>query len=135
MTARTPGTPRRTIKSPGKLTLGVLGVLAVSPSALATGCGASRGNGGGALEPRFVAVHNALSAMGLAQIGPIQEGALVEGREARLSLALPAGCVTIVAVGGDGVRDLDATLLDSHAKPLAHDTTTESQAVVRACLE
>jgi len=103
--------------------------------ALAAACGASRGNGGGALEPRFVAVHNALSAMGLAQVGPIQEGALAEGREARVSLALPAGCVTVVAVGGDGVRDLDATLLDARAKPLAHDTTNEPQAVLRACLE
>jgi len=102
---------------------------------LVAACGASRGDRGGALEPRFVAVHNALSAMGLAQIGPIQEGALAEGREARLSLALPAGCVTVVAVGGDGVRDLDATLLDAHAKPLAHDTTNEPQAVLRACVD
>jgi hypothetical protein len=88
-----------------------------------------------ALEPRFVAVHNAFAAMGLAQIGPIQEGALREGQETRVQLALPAGCVTVVALGGDGVRDLDATLLDSHGTPLAHDTTMEPQAVLRPCLE
>jgi hypothetical protein len=111
------------------------GVLACFGLALAAACGASRGNRGVALEPRFVAVHNTLSAIGLAQIGPIQEGALLEGREARLWLSLPAGCVTIVAVGGDGVRDLDATLLDAHEKPLAHDTTSEPQAVLRVCLE
>jgi hypothetical protein len=135
MTARTPGTPGEKNQSPEKSSLGVLGVLAVSLSALAAACGVSRGNRGGALEPRFVAVHNTLSAMGLAQIGPIQEGSLLEGREARLSLVLPAGCATIVVVGGDGVRDLDAILLDAHEKPLAHDTTNEPQAVLRTCLE
>ncbi len=88
-----------------------------------------------ALEPRFVAVHNALAAMGLAQVGPIHEGVLGEAKEARVSLALPAGCVTLVALGGEGVRDLDATLLDAHGAPVAHDTTAEPQAVLRACVD
>src|SRR5580704_11156182 len=99
-------------------------------------CAANQGPAAGAaLEPRFVAVHNAFAAMGLAQVGPIQQGALREGQETRVQLALPAGCVTVVALGGDGVRDLDATLLDSHETPLAHDTTIEPQAVLRPCLE
>jgi hypothetical protein len=98
-------------------------------------CASSRAGGAGALEPRFVALHNALSAMGLALIGPIEQGSLAEGKETRISMSLPAGCVTIVAVGGEGVRDLDATLVDVHDKPLAHDTTNEPQAVLRACLE
>jgi hypothetical protein len=89
----------------------------------------------GALEPRFVAVHNALAAMGLAQVGPIREGTLAEGREARVPLELPAGCTTIVAIGGDGVRDLDVTLLGPQGAPAAHDTTSEPQAVLRACFE
>jgi hypothetical protein len=90
---------------------------------------------GVALEPRFVAVHNAFAAMGLAQVGPIQQGALREGQEARVPLQLPAGCVTVLALGGDGVRDLDATLLDAHGTPIAHDTTIEPQAVLRPCVE
>src|SRR5580700_850110 len=99
-------------------------------------CAANQGPAAGAaLEPRFVAVHNAFAAMGLAQVGPIQEGALREGQETRVPLSLPEGCVTVVALGGDGVRDLDATLLDSQGKPLAHDTTIEPQAVLRPCLE
>jgi len=73
--------------------------------------------------------------MGLAQVGPIEQGTLREGREARVLLSLPAGCLTIVAIGGDGVRDLDATLLDGRGHPLAHDTTSEPQAVLRPCLE
>jgi len=94
-----------------------------------------RGPGGAALEPRFVAVHNALAAMGLVEVGPIHEGVLAEGREARVVMDLAAGCTTVAAIGGEGVRDLDATLFDSHGRPLAQDTTSEPQAVLRACLE
>ncbi len=103
---------------------------------LSVACASNRGVGGsGVLEPRFVAVHNTLSAMGLAQMGPIEQGALAEGQEARVMLPLPAGCVTIVALGGEGLRNLDATLLDPRGVPLAHDTTSEPQAVLRQCLE
>ena len=102
---------------------------------LLAACGFTRTAGSGALEPRFVAVHNALAAMGLVQVGPIQEGILGEGREARVALQLPAGCLTIVAIGGEGMRDVDATLLDSRGTPLAHDTTAEPQAVLRPCVE
>ena len=97
-------------------------------------CASTRGGGGG-LEPRFVAVHNAFAAMGLAQVGPIQQGSLAEGQAARVTLQLPAGCVTVAAVGGDGVKDVDAALLDPRGSSLAHDTTSEPQAVLRACLE
>ena len=109
------------------LALGVLGV-----TALAQGCGAASH---GELEPRYVALHNAFAAMGLAQVGPIQQGSLAEGREARVVLELPAQCTTVVALGAEGVRDLDITLLDVSGKSLAHDTTREPQAVVRACVE
>ncbi len=102
---------------------------------LLVACSSTRTAGSGALEPRFVAVHNALAAMGLVQVGPIQEGTLGEGREVRVALQLPAGCLTIVAIGGDGMRDVDATLLDSRGAPLAHDTTAEPQAVLRPCVE
>jgi hypothetical protein len=87
------------------------------------------------LDARFVAVHNTLSAMGLSQMGPIAQGLLERGGEARIPLALPAGCVTIVSIGADGIRDLDATLVDARSAPVAHDTTDEPQAVLRPCLE
>ncbi len=98
-------------------------------------CVATRGDRTGALEPRFVAVHNAFAAMGLAQVGPIREGSLAQGQEARVPLDLGAGCTTVVAFGGDGVRDVDATLTDAHGQVIAHDTTSEPQAVLRACVE
>jgi len=90
---------------------------------------------GGAVEPRFVAIHNALAAMGLAQVGPMQRGSLAEGREARLPIELAAQCTTLVALGGDGVRDLDAALVDPTGKSLAHDVTRDPQAVVHACVD
>jgi hypothetical protein len=89
----------------------------------------------GEMEPRFIAVHNAFAAMGLAQVGPIQRGSLGEGRESRVPIELAAGCTTVVALGGDGVRDLDAALVDPNGTPIAHDTTRDPQAVVRACVD
>lgn len=97
---------------------------------IAAACHAVRA---GELEPRYVAVHNTLAAMGLAQVGPIQQGSLAEGRETRMRVDLPAQCTTIVALGGPGVRDLDVTLLDADDKPLSHDTTKEPQATLRVC--
>jgi hypothetical protein len=107
---------------------------ALAAGAVAT-VAACAANPGGELEPRYVAVHNALAAMGLAQVGPIQRGSLAAGREARLPLELPAQCTTIVALGGSGVADLDASLLDPDGQPVAHDTTKDPQAVVRACVD
>jgi len=95
-------------------------------------CASTRGS---ELEPRYVAVHNALAAVGLAQVGPIQRGSLGAGREARLPLELAAQCTTVVALGGAGVVDLDATLLDPDGKAVAHDTTRDPQAVVHACVD
>jgi len=74
------------LRAGGALTALALGLLAIQP-ACTTRAGAPP-----ALDPRFVAVHNTLSAIGMAQVGPIQEGTLVQGREARVSLPLPAGC-------------------------------------------
>jgi hypothetical protein len=102
---------------------------------LAVACTGTRAPASAALEPRYVAVHNALAAMGLAQIGPLHEGALAQGQETRLSLELPAGCNTVVAVGGGGIRDVDVSVQDARGRPVAHDTTSEPQAVVRACVE
>src|SRR5271170_1303433 len=87
------------------------------------------------VDPRFLALHNAFSAMGLAQVGPVQQGSLVEGREARLPIDLQAQCTTVVAMGGAGVRDIDLVVQDDSGNALGHDTTHDSQAVVRVCVE
>ncbi len=88
-----------------------------------------------AVDPRFLALHNAFSAMGLAQVGPVQQGSLVEGREARLAVDLQAQCTTLVAMGGAGVRDLDMVVQDDAGNALGRDATHDAQAVVRVCPE
>ena len=87
------------------------------------------------VDPRFLALHNAFSAMGLAQVGPVQQGSLVEGREARLPLDLQAQCTTVVAMGAAGVRDIDLVVQDEAGNALGHDATHDSQAVVRVCVD
>src|SRR5579883_3180892 len=93
---------------------GAVGCIGLS---LAAACAGSAGGGrAGALEPRFLAVHNTLAAMGMAQTGPIHQGLLAEGREARVPLDLPAGCTTAVAIGGDAMRDVDLSLVDAQGR-------------------
>ncbi len=111
---------------------GALGGLACVALVASTACVTPRT---GEIEPRYVAVHNALAAMGLAETGPLLQGSLAEGREARFVVELARECTTLTALGGPGIRDLDLTLLDPEGKPVAHDTTEEPQAVVRACVD
>ena len=84
---------------------------------------------------RYVAVHNTLAAMGLAQSTPVQRGSLAEGRDVKVTVDLPVGCTTLVTLGGEGVQNLDVELLDASGKALAKDTTVDSEAAVRACVE
>jgi hypothetical protein len=87
------------------------------------------------LEPRYVAIHNALVALGMTEVGPIRQGSLGAGKETRVPLGVVSGCMTVAVVGGDGVADIDATLIDASGHPQAHDTTNEPQAVLSVCPE
>ncbi len=101
-------------------------------TALASACVASPREGPLA---RYAAVHNTMSAMGLVQAGPLQRGSLAEGRETKLVLDLPQGCTTLVTLGGAGVENVDVELTDSAGKSIAKDTTQDTEAVVRACVD
>lgn len=109
-------------------------IAACAALVLAVACASTRA-GVGPLDPRFLAVHNALAAMGLAQVGPIHQGALAQGHEARIPLDLAPGCTTVVVLADEGVQDIDASLLDAQGRPVAHDTTDEPEAVLRWCVE
>jgi hypothetical protein len=111
----------------------VAAVAVLSLLAFAGSCAAPGKTAG--LDPRYVAVHNAFAAMGLVEVGPLQRGSLAEGGEAKIPIDLPAQCTTLVAMGTEGVRDLDVTLLDPTGVPVAHDTAHEPEATVRACVE
>lgn len=86
------------------------------------------------LEPRYVAVHNTLVAMGLAETGPIQQASLAEGRDARMKLDLPLGCTTVVVLGGAGVKDVHAAVEDAQGNAIAKDSGNGPEAAVRACV-
>jgi hypothetical protein len=107
-------------------------LVAVGLGALGS-CASTRETDG--LDPKYVAVHNALAATGLAEIGPIRRGPVAVGRDARLPIELAAQCTTVVVMGTEGVKDLDVTLLDPGGAPAGHDASHEAQAAVRACIE
>ena len=109
----------------------VVGALAAC--GMLVGLGAC-GGGHMRLEPRYVAVHNTMAAMGLAQTGAINEGSLAEGGIARSTQRLEAGqCYTYVALGSDAVDDLDVRVLDDAGTALGSDATHDRQAAVRVC--
>ncbi len=115
------------------MTLGKWGVRLAMTVGLAAGCGGPRG---GQLEPRFVAVHNAMTAVGLSQSGPIHEGALRPGGEARLHQRLSTDkCYTFVALGERDVRDIDIRVLAEGGDEVGRDTTHDRQAAAQVCPE
>lgn len=102
---------------------------------LATALGLTPSCGGSAaLEPRYVAVHNAMAAMGLSQSGSISEGSLPEGAEARITTTLTGGtCYTILGLGMAGASNVDLVVLDSAGTEVAHDTSSDTHAAVQYC--
>src|SRR5687767_5440399 len=100
---------------------------------LGVGCGGAEAS---RMEPRFVAVHNAMAAMGMAQTGSISEGSLPQGADARIRIQLEAGeCYTVVALGSGGVRDIDVRVVGEDDEDVARDTTHDPQAAAQACPE
>ncbi|MBJ73096.1 MAG: hypothetical protein CMN31_17455, partial [Sandaracinus sp.] len=88
------------------------------------------------LEPRFVAVHNTMASMGLAQTGPISEGSLVEGGEARLDVRLQAGqCTTFLGLGESSVGDIDLRIVGEGDVEVGRDVTHDRQAAAQVCPE
>ncbi len=98
---------------------------------LAMSCG---GGTRGALEPRFVAVHNAMTAMGLSQSGSISEGSLPTGGTSRVDVQLHAGqCYTFMVFGTEGAENLDLSLVNAAGEELGRDTTHDREAALHAC--
>jgi len=118
---------KRTKQSP--IRIRARDVAAVGTFVLA-GCG----SGGFQMEPRYVALHNTMMAMGYAQTGGLQEGTLSEGAETVSPLRVSAGeCVTVVALAESGVRNVDLIVRDESGRELARDQTSDAQAAARFC--
>ncbi len=105
--------------------------MGIAAFAIAACVGAS----GVEIEPRYAAVRSTFVAMGMAPIGEAQRGVLARGADARVPITLEAACTTIVAVGGEGVRDIEISLLDPSGRSIARAGTREPQATLRACVD
>lgn len=91
-------------------------------------------NGSMHMDPRFVTLHNTMTALGLTQSGSISEGSLAEGTEAHFDgLLQPGQCYTVVALGSDGVANLDVVVTDEAGTDVAHDATQDGEAAVQFC--
>ncbi|MFO0692078.1 MAG: hypothetical protein U0230_00840 [Polyangiales bacterium] len=94
------------------------------------GCGSSAMK----IEPRYVAVQNAMSGVGFAQVGPISEASLDRGGEIRIPIELAAGeCRTFVALGERSIDDLDVVVRDPQGNDLAHDEGIGRNATATVC--
>jgi hypothetical protein len=95
--------------------------------------GACAVRGGSEPAARLLAVHNVMRSTGRGSLGPVGQGSLAEGQQARLALPIRTGCATIVAFGGPGTRDIGLTLLGPDGKVVARETAVDPQAVLTAC--
>ncbi|MCU0689983.1 MAG: hypothetical protein MUF54_01145, partial [Polyangiaceae bacterium] len=87
------------------------------------------------LASRFFAVHTAMQASGLTQIGPVSRGELRTGQATKQRLELDASCVTIVAIGGPTVQDVALRIRDGEDKEVARDDMQGPDASVRYCAD
>ncbi len=102
----------------------------------AAACLTTGARSGGELQARFATVHNALSAIGMSEVGALHAahvGDGVEGQEAKIDLELASGCTTIVAVGAASIPDLQAALINATGGRVARGTAHTSDATIRAC--
>ncbi len=81
----------------------------------------------------MMAAHNALTTQGLAQIGAVSNATLGEGQSVRTNIDMQVGCYTVIAFGGDGVRDIDLSLANGQGQTLAQEHAHDAQAGVRFC--
>jgi hypothetical protein len=87
----------------------------------------------GGLDPRYVAVHNALAATGLVEVGPLRRGPLSGGHEIVIPIELAAPCTTAFVMGTVGLSDLDVTMVDPSGARVAHDSSHEPEVALRTC--
>ena len=86
------------------------------------------------MDPRFVTLHNTMTALGMTQSGSISEGSLAEGTEAHFDGRLePGQCYTVVGLGSSGVSNLDVVITDEAGTDIAHDETQDGSAAVQFC--
>ncbi|MCX7808790.1 MAG: hypothetical protein N2515_09285, partial [Deltaproteobacteria bacterium] len=87
------------------------------------------------IESRFFTLHNAMAAMGMAQSGPVIQGKLAQGEEARVNLEVqPRSCLVFAAIGSSDVTNIDVIIQNENGQEIARDENASNQAVVRWCV-
>ena len=85
------------------------------------------------MSARFYSVHTAMQASGLTQLGAVSRGRLEAAQSVKLPLELSSECLTVVALGDDGVADLALSLRDAEGKEIARDDMMGPDASLRFC--
>jgi hypothetical protein len=91
---------------------------------------------GRSIDEGLWAVGGALAELGYARDGEEQRGQLGEGARETRELRLDRGkCWAVVAVGDEGVADVDLVLRSTEGRELARDFDRTAHAVVKTCAD
>ena len=84
---------------------------------------------------RYFSVHSALQTSGLTQVGGVNRGQLAPQQTAQVPIELTSECITVVALGGEGVQDLQLTVNNEQGKAVAKEELAGPDASLRVCAE
>lgn len=91
---------------------------------------------GAGLEENFRLLDADMRARGYEAFGDASRGSLGQGETQDFEIRLEGGkCYAILAVGDNGVRDLDLILLDRNGRQIDRDVETDPRPVVRVCAD
>ncbi|MBK8171789.1 MAG: hypothetical protein IPK60_15775 [Sandaracinaceae bacterium] len=105
-----------------------------TPTPASTPVVSGEATAGAGLEDNFRLLDSDMRARGYETFGEQTRGELASGTERSLSIALEGGkCYAILAVGDNGVRDLDLILSDSRDREVDRDVEENPRPIVRVC--
>ena len=97
---------------------------------------ATSSTAGAGLEENFRLLDADMRARGYESFGEPSRGQLAEGETRDFSIELEGGkCYAILAVGDNGVRDLDLAILDQRGRQLDRDVESDPRPIVRVCAD
>lgn len=95
---------------------------------------ATTSTAGAGVEENFRLLDGDMRARGYEGYGESSRGQLSEGERRDFAISLEGGkCYAVLAVGDNGVRDLDLILMDANDRELDRDVETDARPVVRVC--
>lgn len=90
----------------------------------------------GTIDESYALIDADIRARGYESYGEIARGALQEGQDRDFSLSLEGGkCYAIVAVGDNGVRNLDLIVRSPRGRQVDRDVAEDARPIVRVCAD